>query len=80
MLEGRFCLKKWEIALILSLCISLFHSFVFGELSCCAWWGTVYPELTESSACSVSTFSSADGVVIRLRAVEWLAALLQRLR
>ena len=43
-------LKKWEIALAASVVVALCWGLVFGETRCCAWWGTVYPELTPDAA------------------------------
>ncbi len=67
-------LKKWEIALLLALCISLFIG-VLGEPDCCAWWGTVYPELTGTAGTFVPASTGAgQGIVLRSRIAEWIAA------
>lgn len=73
-------LKKWEIALILALIIALCDG-ILGGTPCCAWWGTVYPELTGTAGGFVpaSAAGEAVGVEIRFRIAEWLTALLHRL-
>ena len=75
-------LKKWEIALAVSVAVALCWGLVFGETRCSAWWGTVYPVIggAEAQGVPVSAGGGGDGVVIRLRVLEWLAALLQRFR
>jgi len=79
-LSDRCHLKKWEIALFLAVGVTLFYSLVFGELSCCAWWGVIYPELTEPVACSAAALPGANGVLLRFRVAEWFTALLELLR
>lgn len=68
-------LKKWEIALLLALCITLGWGLIFGETSCCAWWGVIYPELTQGAGASAETFAAAGdtaGVTLRSHLWEWL--------
>lgn len=73
MSDGK--LKKWELAMLLSICFTLLFGLFFGETECCAWWGTVYPELTPAG--STEVFSAQAGaavpVEIRFRLLEWLA-------
>ena len=75
-------LKKWEIALILALGITLCSGFLFGGTECCAWWGTMYPELTGAADAYLpaSAVEGPAGVEIRFRIAEWIAALLRWLR
>ena len=65
-------LKKWELALLCAVALTLLLSSAPGATPCDAWWGAIYPELTpESAALSVS--ASDGGVVeLRLRTLEWL--------
>ena len=73
-------LKKWEIALILALIIALCDG-LFGGTECCAWWGTMYPELTGAAGdcMPVSAISGSGGVELRFRIAEWITILLQKL-
>ena len=78
---GKSGLKKWELALLLALGITLVYGFCSGTPACCAWWGTVYPELTgDIDAYLPASTAGGGGVEIRFRILEWLLALLQRLR
>ena len=71
-----FGLKKWEVALIGAVVLTL----LLGAAPGCAWWGAVYPELTPASGVqSVSTAAAAGGVELRLRTLEWLRAALEAL-
>ena len=70
-----FGFKKWEVALIGAVVLTL----LLGAAPGCAWWGAVYPELTpDMSARTVST-AAAGGVELRLRTLEWLRAALEAL-
>ena len=67
-------LKKWEVALILAVAITL----LLGAVPGCAWWGAVYPELTpDMSARSVAAMGG--GVELRFRTLEWLETALRAL-
>jgi len=71
-------LKKWEIALGMTLIAALVWSTVLGDTACGAWWGVMYPELT-ASAGAAETFSlRGAGVEIRFRLPEILRALFAR--
>ena len=72
-----FGLKKWEIALLLAMGLTL----LLGPAPGCAWWGAVYPELTPAAGVqSVSTAAAGGGAVeLRLRSIEWLEAVLRAL-
>ena len=72
---GQARLRKWEIALFLSLGITLLWGLTLGEVRCCAWWGTVYPELL-SFGKAQTELPGGEGVVLRLRLLEWLRGLL----
>ena len=70
-------LKKWEIALLLAVCITLGWGLIFGETDCYAWWGVIYPDLAQGAGESAATFaagSSANGLVLRSQLWEWLQA------
>lgn len=70
-------MKKWEIALALSLCITVFHGVALPETVGCNWWGVVFPGFTEEAAAPVWNGSgiTAGGVELRLRLLDWIAAL-----
>ena len=65
-------LKKWEIALLCAVLLTLLLTPVLGATPGCAWWGAVYPELTPSAAVQRVSTAETGGVVLRLRALEWL--------
>ena len=68
-------LKKWEIALLLAVCISLGWGLIFGETDCCAWWGVIYPDLAQGAGESAATFAAgndAGGLVLRSQLWDWL--------
>ena len=67
-----FKLKKWEIALICALILTLLLTPLLGATPGCAWWGTVYPELTLSAAAQSVSAADSGGVELRFRALEWL--------
>lgn len=70
-------LKKWEIALLLAVVLTL----LLGAAPGCAWWGAVYPELTPDAGVQ-SAFSApaaACGVELRFRTLEWLCSALRAL-
>ena len=72
-----FGLKKWEVALIGAVALTL----LLGAVPGCAWWGAVYPELTPAAGVqSVSTAAAGGAAVeLRLRSVEWLEGVLRTL-
>jgi hypothetical protein len=74
-----FKLKKWEIALICALALTLLLSPVLGQ-PCDAWWGAVYPDLTpDAAALSAFRAQTDGGVELRFRTLEWLNAALSAL-
>ena len=75
-----FKLKKWEIALICALILTILLTPVLGAAPGCAWWGTVYPELTEEAAAQSVSASDSGGVVLRFRTLEWLDECLELLK
>lgn len=73
-------LRKWEIALICALAVTLLWGAALGRTPCFAWWGTVYPELTPADGGAYAAAASgAEGVVLRSRLLEWLNACLRAL-
>ena len=69
-------LKKWELALICAVAVTLLLGATPGD----AWWGAVYPELTPPGGVqTVSTARAGEGVVLRLRSLEWLGDALHAL-
>ena len=73
-------LKKWEMALALSLCITFCHGIALPNMVGCNWWGVVFPGLageTEPAAAQVWTGPEleAGGAVLRFRILDWLAGL-----
>ena len=55
-------LKKWEIALLCALILTLLLTPVLGATPGCAWWGAVYPELTPDAAAQRVSTAEAGGV------------------
>ena len=74
-----FRLKKWEIALLFAVLLTLMLAPVLGATPCYAWWGTVYPELTPDAAAQSVSTAEAGGVILRFRTLEWLDAALRAL-
>ena len=71
-----FGLKKWEIALILALAVTL----LLGPAPGCAWWGAVYPELTPDMGARTAAAAVGGGAVeLRFRSLEWLEGVLRAL-
>ena len=66
--------KKWEIALALSLCITLLHGIVMPDAVGCNWWGVVFPGFTEEMAAAPAWNGGvkAGGVELRLRTLDWI--------
>ena len=69
-------LKKWEIALLLALCVTLGWGLIFGGTECYAWWGVIYPDLAQGAGESAATFAAqgetAGGLVLRSQLWDWL--------
>ena len=71
--NGR--LKRWELALALSLCLTLFHGFALGGAGV-AWWGVIFPGLTNApEAVEAAAFEEEDGIELRLWFVDWIEGL-----
>ena len=70
-------LKRWEIALALSLSLTLCQSAVCPELVGCNWWGVMFPGFTEEAAAPAwnGPGISAGGVELRLWLLDRLAGL-----
>ena len=73
-------LKKWEMALALSLCITLCHGIALPNTVGCNWWGVIFPGLTAEAAAAQAWSApgwSADGgaVELRFRLLDQIAAL-----
>ena len=68
-------LQKWELALICAVAVTLLLGATPGD----AWWGVVYPELTPPGGVQTVSTAAGDGVVLRLRSLEWLDAALRTL-
>ena len=73
--------KRWEIALILALCVTLCHGAVFTAPGM-AWWGVIFPGLSEPVYREdVETVKldggreDGGGVEVRFRLLEWLEEL-----
>ena len=72
-------LKKWELALLCAVLLTLALTPLLGATPCYAWWGAVYPELTPDAAAQRVSTAEAGGVVLRFRTLEWLDAALRAL-
>lgn len=76
-------LKRWELALVLALCLSFGHALLPGGAAGCHWWGVIFPGLTDIPAAQTESAAagafpalrSADGAVLRLRLLDWLREL-----
>lgn len=74
-------LRRWELALALSLCITFCHGFAFGSTAGMNWWGVIFPGLAgDGTAEQVETSTFPDGgeedIRIRFRLLEWLEEVL----
>ena len=70
-------LKKWELALICAMAVTLLWGAALGSTPCLGWWGTLYPELSpETGSAQAVSSAGAGGVVLRFRILEWLEAAL----
>ena len=73
-------MKKWEIALLCAVIVTLLWSLALGRTPCRAWWGTIYPELTpENGSAQTMAAAGTDGVALRFQLLEWMNALLRAL-
>ena len=74
-------IRTWEIALICAVVVTALWSAVLGQTPCCAWWGTVYPDLTPAGgAAQAASLPGGGGVVLRFHLLEWVSACLRALR
>ena len=71
-------LKKWEAALLLSLCITFCHGAFLPNAVGCNWWGVVFSGLAEAPERSAPAWSApgvqSGGVELRLRLLDLIAA------
>jgi len=79
MRDTEFHLKKWEIALLASVGVTVLVGMVWGRTDCLAWWGTMYPELTgEAGGFSAAAVTDGSGeVLLRFRCAAWFSMLLK---
>ncbi|MBR1497685.1 MAG: hypothetical protein IJ617_08680 [Oscillospiraceae bacterium] len=69
-------IKRWEMALALSLCLTIFHGALFGGAGM-AWWGVVFPGLTGApEAVEAAALQGEGGPELRLWVLDWLRGLL----
>lgn len=69
-------LRRWEMALALSLCLTIFHGALFGGAGA-AWWGVIFPGLAgEAGAVETAALGGEGGVELRLWILDWLKGLL----
>ena len=73
-------LRRWELALVLSVCITFCHGLAFGSAPGISWWGVIFPGLASSgTAEQVETSTFPDGekeLQVRFRFLEWLKELI----
>ena len=74
-------LRRWELALALSLCITFCHGLAFGSTAGMNWWGVIFPGLTgDGTVEQVETSTFSDGgegeIQVRFRFLEWLEELI----
>ena len=65
-------LRRWELALVLSVCLSLFHGVSLGALQGASWWGVIFPGLTAEAVQTETGAFPGGGVEIRFRLLDWL--------
>ena len=71
--------KRWELALLLALCVTLCHGAAFTAPGV-AWWGVIFPGLSEPAYQERVETVKLDGgresgggeVEVRFRLLEWL--------
>ena len=74
----RTGLRKWEIALICAVAVTLLWG-TLGSTPGCAWWGAVYPELAPDAGSAQTVLVAGGGVTLRFQLLEWMEALLAAL-
>lgn len=69
-------LRRWELALALSVCITFCHGLAFSSAPGMNWWGVIFPGLAAGGAPEqVETSAFPDGgkeFQVRFRFLEWL--------
>ena len=75
MKRSRDKLKRWELALVLSLCLTLCQGFTLPSAHT-AWWGVVFPALGGGEAVQSVSAGLEGGVEVRFRLLDWLGELL----
>ncbi len=75
-------LKRWELALVLAVCLSFSHGLVLDGAAGCHWWGVIFPGLTDVQPAAADTEAAAfpalrtpEGRVLRLQLLDWLRGL-----
>lgn len=79
-MKKREKLKRWEMALVLAVCLTFGHALLPGSAAGCHWWGVIFPGLTEISPAAQETSAfpelrTAEGRILRLRLLDWLREL-----
>lgn len=75
--KKREKLKRWELALVLAVCLTFGHALLPGSAAGCHWWGVIFPGLTDvqpavQEASAFPDGRGGEGVVLRLRLLDWL--------
>ena len=81
MMKNDRKLRRWELALALSLCITFCHGLALQGTAGMNWWGVIFPGLAgDGMAEQVETSTFPDGgeeeIQVRFRFLEWLENLL----
>ena len=80
MIRNNRKLRRWELALVLSVCITFCHGLAFSGAPGISWWGVIFPGLASGgTAEQVEASAFPDGeedVRVRFRFLEWLEELI----
>ena len=74
-------LRRWELALVLSLCITFCHGLAFSSTAGVNWWGVIFPGLAgngteeQVEASAFPDGGEGEAVQVRFRFLEWLEEL-----